>query len=111
MAASHELLWWRHGGHAEPRTRDVAYRNWNMGKAREVLVARLGRVLLERVEMILLTLELLFLEVAERLTVRTRLVRTTMLGQVVGARESFVAQRADVWSFLCVGAHVPLEVF
>lgn len=29
-----------------------------------------------------------------------------MLGEVVGAREGFVAMATDVWSLLCMGAHM-----
>jgi len=99
---------------------------------RQVIVARFGRVLLQRMDVVLVAFEVVFLEVAERLTIGTRLVCATMsdvllacyiwladrrcdlLSKVVRARKGLVAQGANVWSFLCVGAHVskrPVSVY
>jgi hypothetical protein len=45
---------------------------------REVIIARFGRVLFKRVEVILLAFEVFFLVVAQRLAIRTRLMCATM---------------------------------
>lgn len=110
VAASHELLGWRHGGHTHARAGDVVDRLGNVAQAGKVVVTRVGRVLLKGAKVIIFTLKIIFLVVAERLAVWAGLVSATMLGKVVRAREGLVAQWANVWSFLCVGAHVPLEV-
>jgi hypothetical protein len=48
-------------------------------QARDVLVARLwGEVVIERVEVVLLALEIVLLVVAQRLAVRAGLMRATM---------------------------------
>ena len=77
MASRHELLGRRHGGHAEARSWNVADRTSVVGQ-REVIIARFGRVLFKRVEVILLAFEVFFLVVAQRLAVRTRLMCATM---------------------------------
>jgi hypothetical protein len=46
-------------------------------------VARLGRILFKRVEMILLTLEVVLLVVTQRLAISTRLVCATMSKDVI----------------------------
>jgi hypothetical protein len=76
VAAGHKtVLWWRHG-HAEPGSRDVID---GVRQARDVLVARLwGEVVIERVEVVLLALEIVLLVVAQRLAVRAGLMRATM---------------------------------
>jgi hypothetical protein len=47
-------------------------------QTRDVVVTRLGRILSERVEVILLALKIVLLVVAKRLAVRTGLVCATM---------------------------------
>lgn len=112
VTSSHELLVRVHCPHGEARARNVGIRHGNAAVgASEVVGGGPGRVLLEGVELVILTLELILVEVAQRLAIRTGLVCAAMLGKVVRARESLVAQRADVWSLLCVGSHVPLEMF
>jgi hypothetical protein len=109
VVASHQLLRCGHSGvHAETRARNVGVGGRYILYTTEVLVAGCWRLFL-KVEFIF-ALEFFFVEILNRLAVRARLMCATMLGKVVRARESLVTQRADVWSFLCVGAHVPLEV-
>jgi hypothetical protein len=45
---------------------------------RQVIVARFGRIFLKRVEVVFLALEIVLLEIAERLTISTRLMCATM---------------------------------
>lgn len=61
--------------------------------------------------MVVVVLKVFVAEAGKRLAVLARLVRATMLGQIVGSREGLVTQWADVWSLLCMCTHVPLEVF
>jgi hypothetical protein len=73
----------------------------------------LGGLFLERVQLIIavLVLKLILVEAAQRLAVLSWLVRATMLGKIVGSRERFVAQWANVGPLLCVGTHMPFEMF
>jgi len=61
--------------------------------------------------MVVVVLKVFVTKAGKRLAILARFVRATMLGQIVGSREGLVTQWADVWSLLCMGTHVPLEVF
>lgn len=100
-----------HGRTHGEGTRNVGNRRGDIREAGEVVVRRFWRFLLERVEIIVLALKIFLVEATQRLAVLAGLMRATMLGKIVGARECFIAERADVWSLLRVSAHVPLEVF
>lgn len=78
MATSHKLLLCRRHGHAEAGARNVVDRLRDVRQARKVVIARLGRILFERVEVILFALEVIILVVAERLAIRAGLVCATM---------------------------------
>jgi hypothetical protein len=77
VASRHELLRWRHGGHAKARSWNIANGTSVVGQ-REVIIARFGRVLFKRVEVIILAFEVFFLVVTQRLAIRTRLMCATM---------------------------------
>ena len=80
MAAGHEaVLWWRHG-HAESWARNVV----DGVRQAEVLVARLRRkLILKRVEVVLLALKVVFLVVTQRLAVSAGLVCATMSNELI----------------------------
>ena len=79
VVGSDEVVLRRRHGHGE-RARDVGDGCGDLRKAREVVVARLGRLLSERVEVLVLALEVLFVEV-ERLAILAGLVCATMPGE------------------------------
>jgi hypothetical protein len=54
---------------------------------RQVIIARFGRVLFKRVEVVLLAFEVVLLEVAQRLAVSTRLVCATMSMYLISMRK------------------------
>ena len=83
MAARHELLWWWRHGHSKTWARNVVDGLGYVRQASEVIVARLRRVLFERVKVILLAVKVILLVVAQRLAVRTGLVGATMSATLI----------------------------
>jgi hypothetical protein len=84
VAAGHEaVLWWRHG-HTKSRAGNVV----DGVRQAEVLVARLRRKLvLKRVEVIVLAFEVFFLlVVTQRLAVSAGLVCATMSNELISMR-------------------------
>lgn len=77
VATGHELLRRGHGGHAQCWSWNIAKRRAVVGQ-REVVVARFRGILFKRVEVVLLSIELILLEVAQRLAISTRLMCATM---------------------------------
>lgn len=74
-----KLLVRRSHAHGE-RPRDVRDGRGDVGEIVEVVVARLGRLLLERVQLAVFAFEIFLVEV-ERLAVLAGLVRATMSGR------------------------------
>jgi hypothetical protein len=77
VASSHELLM-VHAAHAKARAGDVGVRHGDAVGAAEVVGCGARRVLLERVELVVLALELVLVEVTQWLAVRAGLVCATM---------------------------------
>jgi hypothetical protein len=79
MMGSNEVLLRRTHGRAHgERTRDVGDRGRDVGDAGEVVVSGLWRLLLERVEVLVLALEIVLIEAAQRLAVLAGLVSAAM---------------------------------
>jgi hypothetical protein len=81
VATRHQLLRRCHAGHAEHGAGHVAQPDV-VGHG-EIVVARFGRVLFERVEVVLVALEIVLLVIAQRLAVRAGLVCATMSVEAV----------------------------
>jgi hypothetical protein len=77
VVGSNELLRRAHSGAHRERTGDVGEGNGNV-HAREIVVAGIGRLLLERVQVLVFAFEILFVVTAERLAVLTRFMSTAM---------------------------------
>jgi hypothetical protein len=81
VAARHQLLRRCHAGHAEHGAGHIA--QTDVMRHGEVIVAGFRRVLFERVEVVLVALEIVFLVIAQRLAVRAGLVCATMSVEVI----------------------------
>jgi hypothetical protein len=84
VATRHQLLRRCHAGHAEHGARHVAQTDV-VGQG-EIIVAGFGRVFFERVKVVLIALEIVFLVIAQRLAVRAGLVCATMSTEAVSRR-------------------------
>lgn len=101
VASSHELLVRVHCPHGEARARNVGIRHGNAAVgASEVVGGGPGRVLLEGVELVILTLELILVEVAQRLAIRTGLVCAAMSGSNVSVVQTWPTAGVAYWARL-----------
>lgn len=79
----------------------------------EVLVERLGTLVKGADDVVVVVFALAAQTIVwlERAAVLRSFVRPTVLGEVIRAREGLAAVRADIRSFLGMGADVPLKMF
>jgi hypothetical protein len=84
VATRHDVLVGRRHRHAQAWTRNVVDGNSTVGHGK-VIVTGFGRVLFERVELILLAFVLVFLVIAEWLAVCTRLMGATVSIHIVSS--------------------------
>lgn len=105
ICSNHVL--WRHGGthHGTGHVQGARH-----GQVEVVVVRIFGRLFFDGTKLVIIILQLLFAEAGHGVTFLSGLVRATMLSEVVGARECFVAQGAHVGSFLGMRTHVSFEM-